>query len=210
MCVKHAIRGNDTQNYTCGEMEIISRRVPETAGAPERKGLTLPTRRADSVPTQARGDGNPSGLPSLPVCRMTTKNLILASYVPSVTRRLHKNPACPLPVDCHRYGTEQTLLQAPPSSLGCPGATLPGPKPQQDAKMPISHHFTPCYADCATVGHSTTKGQLWLTQSCLQVPGFRVFLHGCFHCATNSYSAGRRHSKKQQKPLSSQREYTAM
>lgn len=75
---------------------------------------------------------------------MTTKILMLAIYVPSVTRRLHKNPARPLPVNCHRYGTAQTLPQAPSSSLGRPGDNLPSPKakPQQDAEMPISHRGT--------------------------------------------------------------------
>lgn len=117
---------------------IISRRVPETAGAPERKGLTLPTCGADSVPTHARGDGNLSGLLSLPVCRTTAEKAMLATYVPSGTRRLHKNPTRLLPVDCHRYGTEQTLPQAPSSSLGHPGdAQPPEPNPGRMQKCPF-------------------------------------------------------------------------
>lgn len=42
---------------------IISRRVPGTAGAPERKGLTLPMRGVDLVHARVREDGN------LQVCR---------------------------------------------------------------------------------------------------------------------------------------------
>lgn len=140
MCVKHAIRGNDTQNYTCREMELFQ-------GVCRKLQVPLKGRavgRADSVPTQAHRDGNLSGLLSSPVCRTTTENLMLASYVPSVTRRLHKNPTLLLPVDCHRYRTEQTLPQAPSSSLGRPGDNFPAPKAkrQQDAEMPISHHAT--------------------------------------------------------------------
>lgn len=52
---------------------IISRRVPGTAGAPERKGLTLSMRGVDLVPARVREDGNLSGLPSLTVCRTTTE-----------------------------------------------------------------------------------------------------------------------------------------
>lgn len=52
---------------------IISRRVPGTAGAPERKGLTLPIRGVDLVPARVRKDGNLSGLPSLMVCKTTTE-----------------------------------------------------------------------------------------------------------------------------------------
>lgn len=145
---------------------IISRRVPETAGAPERKGLILPTSGADSVPTQARGDRNLSGLPSLLVCRMTTKNLMLASYVPSEMRRLHKNLTHLLHVDCHHYRIEQTLPQAPSSSLGHPGDNLPAPKakPRQDAEIPISHHAMQPAQKPGTVPHdkgaATTNTEL--------------------------------------------------
>lgn len=40
----------------------------------------------------ARGDRNLSGLSLLLGCTTTTENLVLASSVPSVTRRPHKNP----------------------------------------------------------------------------------------------------------------------